>query len=129
MKKSRKVFIDEIKIETQTIFSENGKINIYPCAFEEKRNIVADGDRASQRGRMVTDDDGTSCFHPYAVGSGRRYKVIHQSDYGTVKETKTDYIFQLRFPKHFGKKLIVSMLFKEQGDQRAFAKTIKTRTK
>ena len=124
-----KVFIDNINIETQTTYAENGKINIYPCAFVENPHLVAHGDRASQKGRMVTEDDGTSCFHPYAHGSGSRYNTLFQTAHGSVKETLNDVIFQLRFPKRLGKSLIESMLREEQEEQVAFVKTRRSETK
>lgn len=116
-------------METQTMFCTNGNINIYPCSFEESQNIVVNGDRASQKGRMVTEDDGTSHFHAYAVDSGSRYNTLFRTPHGTVKETQNDVIFQLRFPKRMGKSLIESMLQDEQEDQMAFVKTRRSETK
>ena len=75
-KKRRIVFIDNTSIETQTVYFENGKIKVSPWKLEENHHIVADGNFVSQKGRMVTEDDGTSVFRPYAVGSGSRYKNI-----------------------------------------------------
>ena len=68
------VFIETINMETQTIFHNNGSVNIYPCDFELGQHIIANGRNiASQKGRMTTDDDGRSHFRPYAKGSGHRY--------------------------------------------------------
>ena len=126
--KDIKVFIDNINIETQTTYAENGNINIFPCAFEENPHLVANGDRASQKGRMVTEDDGTSHFRPYAVDSGSRYNTLFRTAHGEVKETRESIIFQLRFPKRLGKSLIMSMLRDEQGEQQAFVKTRRSKT-
>lgn len=123
MKKSsrrKSVFIDNIKIETQTIYAENGNINIFPCSFEENHNIVVNGDKASQKGRMVTEDDGTSHFHAYAVDSGSRYNTLFRTAHGMVKETKGDYIFTLRFPKKLGVACIAAILDEEQAEQQDF---------
>lgn len=123
MKKSNKnqnVFVDNLRIETQTVFNENGNINIFPCAFEENHFIVADGDHASQKGRMVTLNDGTSHFRPYAVDSGSRYNFLFHTLHGEVKETNKHFIFILRFPKHLGLKLINTLLRSEQQEQSAF---------
>jgi len=131
MKKSSKtlqVFIDTFRIETQTMYRENGEINIYPCSFEENHFIVADGNRVSQKGRMVTQDDGTSKFHPYAVGSGSRYNNLYHSAHGTVRETKNDVVFQLRFHKRLGKGLIMDLLRKEVKEMVAFVKTRRDET-
>ena len=129
MSKNQKVFIDNIRIETQTVFNENGNINIYPCAFEENPHLVAHGDRASQKGRMVTHDDGTSHFRAYATDSGHRYNTLFRTAHGEVKETQESVIFQLRFPKRLGKSLIAAMLRDEQEEQQAFVKTRRSETK
>ncbi len=114
------VFVDNVNIDTQTTYSENGKININRCPYQENPHLVLHGDRVSQKGRMVTDDDGTSCFRPYAVDSGSRYNTLLRTAHGEVKETKLDYIFSLRFPKKLGKACIAAMLHTEQEEQENF---------
>lgn len=126
--KREKIFIDNIRLETQTVFNENGNINIYPCGFEENPYLVQDGDRASQKGRMVTHDDGTSHFRAYAHGSGSRYNTLYRTLHGTVKETQEDVLFQLRFPKRMGKSLIAAMLHDEHDEMLAFVKTRQSET-
>ncbi|MBP3843171.1 MAG: hypothetical protein J6E29_05970 [Prevotella sp.] len=122
MNKKHNVFNDNIRIETQTIYAENGNINIFPCAFEENHNIVAHGDTASQKGRMITHDDGTSHFHAYAVDSGSRYLTLFRTAHGEVKVTRDSIIFQLRFHKRLGKATIMAMLRDEQQEQLTFIK-------
>lgn len=117
------MFVDNIRIETQTVYNENGNINIYRCAYEENPHLVLHGDRVSQKGRMVTHDDGTSSFRPYAVESGSRYNRLFETAHGTVKETLNDIIIQLRFPKRLGKAL-VGTLFKDESEEvAAFIRT------
>lgn len=121
--KAKKLFVDNIRIETQTVYNENGNINIYRCAYEENPHLVLHGDRVSQKGRMVTHDDGTSSFRPYAVESGSRYNRLFETAHGTVKETLNDIIIQLRFPKRLGKAL-VGTLFKDESEEvAAFIRT------
>ena len=125
----KKVFVNNLQMETQTVFTENGNINIYPCTFELGQHIVAGGmSEASQKGRMVTDEDGTSHFTPYAKDSGRRYKTLFRTAHGEVKETLENVIFQLRFPKRLGKALIESLFHEETDEQAAFIKTRQTET-
>ena len=125
----QKVFIENLQMETQTVFTENGNINIYPCAFELGQNIVAGGmGEASQKGRMVTDESGTSHFTPYAKDSGSRYTTLFRTAHGEVKETRDSVIFQLRFPKKLGKALIESLFREETDEQGAFIKTRRTET-
>lgn len=115
-------------METQTVFCQNGNINIYPCAFEQGQHIVSGGGNVSQKGRMVTDESGTSHFRPYAKDSGCRYTPLFNTAHGEVKETKEDVIFQLRFPKKLGKALIEALFHEETAEQAAFIKTRRTNT-
>lgn len=117
------IFVDTVNIDTQTTYAENGKINIYRCAYEDNPHLVLHGDRVSQKGRMVTQDDGTSCFRPYAVDSGSRYNMLFRTAHGTVKETMNDIIIQLRFPKRLGKALVETMFKDETEEVAAFIKT------
>ena len=118
--KRKNVFINDIKIETQTVFCQNGNINIYPCSFEDNHTIVVNGDVASQKGRMVTEDNGTSHFRPYATDSGSRYNTLLRTAHGEVKETKGDYIFTLRYPKKLGMACIAALLQMEQEEQQTY---------
>ena len=115
-------------METQTVFNQNGNINIYPCGFEMGQHIVSDGNCASQKGRMVTDESGTSHFTPYAKDSGSRYNTLFRTAHGEVKETIGNVIFQLRFPKRMGKSLIEALFREEVDEQAAFIKTRQTET-
>ena len=126
MKKN--IFIQNLRMETQTIFTENGNINIYPCPFELGQHIVSGGNSVRQKGCMVTEDDGTSRFRAYAKDSGSRYNTLFRTAHGEVKETRRNVIFQLRFPKRMGKALIQALLREEQEEQQAFVKTRREET-
>ena len=124
----QKVFVENLQMETQTVFAENGCINIYPCAFEQGQHIVSGGSEASQKGRMVTVDDGSSRFTPYAKDSGSRYRQLFRTAHGEVKETLGSVIFQMRFPKRLGKALIESLFREEAEQQAAFVRTRREET-
>jgi len=126
--KKKNVFIENLQMETQTVFNQNGNINIYPCGFEAGQHIVSGGNRASQKGRMVTEDDGTSHFRAYAKDSGQRYTTLFRTAHGEVKETRGHLIFQLRFPKQMGKALIAALFHEETEEQAAFIKTRREET-
>ena len=124
----KNVFVENLQMETQTVFNQNGNINIYPCGFEMGQHIVSDGNRASQKERMVTEDDGRSSFRAYATDSGSRYNTLFRTAHGEVKETLDTVIFQLRFPKKLGKVLIEALYHDETSEQAAFIKTRQTET-
>ena len=127
-KMKKNIFIQNLRMETQTIFTENGNINIYPCPFELGQHIVSGGNSVRQKGCMVTEDDGTSRFRAYAKDSGSRYNTLFRTAHGEVKETRRNVIFQLRFPKRMGKALIQALLREEQEEQQAFVKTRREET-
>lgn len=115
-------------METQTVFCQNGNINIYPTTYEPGRHIVAGGGNACQKGRMVTNESGTSHFQPYAKDSGSRYHTLFTTAHGQVKETRESVIFELRFPKKLGKVLIGTLHREETEEQEAWIKTRREET-
>lgn len=127
MKKN--IFVESINMETQTVFNANGSINIYPCDFELGQHIVSGGNLASQKGRMTTDDDGRSHFHPYAVGTGSRYMRLFDTDHGGLKTSEKNVIVRLVFPKKMGKRAIEQALREETGQIKAYIKSRRTETK
>lgn len=124
--KKQNIFVEKINMETQTVFHTNGDINIYPCYFETNQQIVAGGNRASQKGRMITESDGTSHFKHYRNNSGCRYNRLFTTAHGDIKESESTVIFTLRFPKKYGKELITALHQEETEDMKAYIKTRKT---
>ena len=56
----KQIFIDDVRMDTQTAFMANGNINIYPCSWEtEQAPITVGGGKRSFRGRITVEEDGT----------------------------------------------------------------------
>lgn len=125
---NQNIFVESINMETQTVFHASGDINIYPCDFERGQQIVSGGTRASQKGRMITEDDGTSRFKHYRHDSGSRYNRLFTTAHGDIKESASTVIFLLRFPKRMGKALIEALLREEAEEMKAYVKTRRTKT-
>ena len=107
MKKTKNVFIDDLHMETQTVFYANGDINITPCGFELGQHIVLGGTRVSQRGRILTEDDGTSHFRPYGSDKSRVQKLLMRTRHGELKATKTGILCRWFFgQKHLTTELV-----------------------
>ena len=111
----RNVFIETIKIDTQTVYHENGSVSVTPAVYEDgKHQVVAGGKTSvSQKGKLITEDDGRSKFLPYAAGGGSRYSRVFKTRHGTVKQSQSNIIFSINFPKKYGKTLINSLLHEE----------------
>ena len=121
----RNVFIETIKIDTQTVYHENGSVSVTPAVYEDGKHQVVAGGKTSvtQKGKLITDDDGRSKFLPYAAGGGSRYSRIFKTRHGTVKQSKANIIFSINMPKRYGKKLINSILHEELRQIEAYAKS------
>ena len=121
----RNVFIETIKIDTQTVYHENGSVSVTPAVYEDgKHQVVAGGKTSvSQKGKLITDDDGRSKFLPYAAGSGSRYSRVFKTRHGSVKQSQSNIIFSINFPKKYGKDLINSLLHEEMALIEAYAKS------
>ena len=121
MKKN--IFIDNIQMETQTVFHADGNINIFPCSFERGKCITPDGDIVTRKGRMTVDMEGRSHFHPFRIEGKPRYAKAFVTPHGEVRTTKKSVIVQLSFPKRYGKALMESLFAEETGDIKAFFRT------
>ena len=121
----KNVFIQTTKMDTQTVYHENGGISITPAVYEfGKHQIVAGGKMSTiQKGKMISNDDGTSRFLPYAAGGGSRYSRVFKTRHGTVKQSQSNIIFSINFPKKYGKTLINSLLHEELALIEAYAKS------
>ena len=124
----RNVFIETIKIDTQTVYHENGSVSVTPAVYEDGKHQVVAGGKAtgSQEGKLVAEDDGRSKFLPYAAGGGSRYSRVFKTRHGTVKQSQSNIIFSINFPKKYGKTLINSLLHEELALIEAYAKSQKS---
>lgn len=123
---TKDVFVESLHMETQTAFSANGAIAIFPCEFELGRQVLAESVRqVSQKGRMVTDFDGTSHFRPYRKDSGTRYTPLMQTAHGEVKECQHDIIIRLAFPKRMARQEMVDALSDEMAQMMDYLMTMK----
>lgn len=123
------VFVKDTNMETQTVFMANGHIDIYPCSFEQGQHIVANGkDKASQKGRMVTDDNGTSHFRPYRKDSAVRYTPLMQTEHGEMKSTKKEIKIVFRFKKSLSAEQVAKAMHQEMAEMEKWMETRSTKT-
>lgn len=86
-------------METQTVFMENGNIYVYPCGFELCKNLALCGGKVAQRGRMVTEPNGTSRFIPYRTTGASRYVPLFSTPNTIVKMSQSWVIVEVRMPR------------------------------
>lgn len=91
---NKNIFIEDVRMDTQTAFLANGNINIYPCAWEaEKAPITPDG-RASYKGRITVEEDGRTRVSPYNMGTGPRYIDLFATEHCRVMMTQRGQIIE-----------------------------------
>ena len=91
---NKNIFIEDVRMDTQTAFLANGNINIYPCAWEaEKAPITPDG-RASYKGRITVEEDGRTRVSPYNIGTGPRSTDLFATAHCRVMMTQRGQIIE-----------------------------------
>ena len=94
-----KIFKEKTATMSQTVFHENGRVSIIP----QGTGVSLTGDEGAQvvqRGRMITDDDGRSIFHPYQETGTPRYRLMLSTDHGDAKETQAgNMVVTFRLPQ------------------------------
>ena len=108
-----RVFASSVKMETETVFHEDGTIRTFPCGYELGQQITRSGGTVKMKAKVVVDADGNTSVMPYQRNSGRRYRRLMTTAHGEVKETHTDLIVKLQFRKSYGRYNICDMLEEE----------------
>ena len=138
----KQLLLQNVKMETQTMFHANGDINIYPCAWEEKQ--VTSGGKREPRGRMTIEEDGTSRFKAYRSGTGPKRVLLFSTHHATVEMTRPLYrtdrpgrqrrldmehvYVTFKFPKNLGLALTKAIYAEEADEVMAYFKTRKEET-
>ena len=113
-------------------FQTNGDINIYPCPWEDDKQVT-NGERVRYRGGIEVDADGRTRVKRYNVGAkGPMHEVLYETPHGIVKMTRKlfeatssgqrrrldrEFVYvTFKFPKKYGLALTKS-LYEEEADQ------------
>ncbi len=123
IKSQTRVFSDSYKMETETVYHEDGTIRTFPCAYELGQQITCSGGTVKMKAKVVVDNDGNTYVMPYNRNSGERYRRLFKTAHGEVKETSTDVIVKLQFRKDDGRLEICDMLEDETDDIINFIET------
>ena len=113
IKSNARVFSGSYKMETETVFHEDGSIKTFPCLYELGQQITCSGGTVKMKAKVVVDADGNTSVMPYQRNSGERYNRLLTTAHGEVKETNTDLIVKLQFRKSCGILSICKMLKEE----------------
>lgn len=131
-----------VKMDGSINFQTNGDINVYPCPWEDEKQVTG-GERVRYRAGIEVDADGHTRVKRYNDGlQGPKHDVLYETPHGAVKITrplyrsdngrrrlKDEYVYvTFKFPKKYGLAL-TKALYKEEADQiLSYLKTRKEET-
>ena len=131
-----------VKMDGSINFLTNGDINVYPCPWEDEKQVTG-GERVRYRAGIEVDADGRTRVKRYNDGlQGPKHDVLYETPHGAVKITrplyrsdnghrrlKDEYVYiTFKFPKKYGLAL-TKALYQEEADQiLSYLKTRKEET-
>ena len=131
-----------VQMDGSINFQTNGDINVYPCPWEDEKQVTG-GERVRYRAGIEVDADGHTRVKRYNDGlQGPKHDVLYETPHGAVKITrplyrsdngrrrlKDEYVYvTFKFPKKYGLAL-TKALYEEEADQiLSYLKTRKEET-
>ena len=119
-----------VQMDGSINFMTNGDINVYPCPWEDEKQVTG-GERVRYRAGIEVDADGRTRVKRYNEGlQGPKHDVLYETPHGAVKMTrplyrsdngrrrlKDEYVYvTFKFPKKYGLAL-TKALYEEEADQ------------
>jgi hypothetical protein len=131
-----------VQMDGSINFQTNGDINIYPCPWEDDKQVT-NGERVNYKGGISVDADGRTRVKRYNVGAnGPLHETLYETPHGAVKMTrpmyrsdnghrrlKDEYVYvTFKFPKKYGLALTKALSQEEADEIMSFFKTRKEET-
>jgi len=141
-KYQKQLLLQAVKMDGSINFQTNGDINIYPCPWEDGKEVT-DGSRVRYRGGIEVDADGRTRVKRYHDGKyGPKYEVLYETAHGKVQMThpqirpgdgrrrmSEEFVYvTFKFPKKYGVALTKALYAEESDEVMAYLKTRKEET-
>ena len=147
-KYQEQLLLQAVKMDGSINFQTNGDINIYPCPWEDGKEVT-DGTRVRYRGGIEVDADGRTRVKRYNDGkNGPKLDTLYETAHGSVKTTRPfyrksnsyghkagerligkEYVYvTFKFPKKYGASLIKAQYAEEADEIMSYLKTRKEET-
>lgn len=145
---TQQILAGEIVMDAQMKFHANGDINIYPCPWENDKEVTNEP-RVRYRGGIEVDADGRTRVKRYKDGSkGPIHDTLFETAHGAVKMTRPIYrkkasgthkagerqmdsesvYIIFKFPKKYGLALTKALYQEETDEIMSYLKTRKEET-
>ena len=132
-----------IQMDASINFMTNGDINVYPCPWEDEKQVT-DGSRVCYRAGIEVDADGRTRVKRWKRGSrGPLHDTLFETPHGAVKITRPqypasahghrrlndEYVYVVfKFPKKYGLGLMRALYGEESEEIMSYLKTRKEET-
>ena len=131
-----------VQMDGSINFMANVDINVYPCPWEDEKQVTG-GSRVRYRAGIEVDADGRTRVKRYNDGlQGPKHDVLYETPHGAVKITrplyrsdngrrrlKDEYIYvTFKFPKKYGLALTKALYEEESDEILSYLKTRKEET-
>ena len=126
----KQLLVQNVKMDGSINFMTNGDINVYPCPWEDEKQVTG-GERVRYRAGIEVDADWRTRVKRYNEGlQGPKHKVIYETPHGAVKITRPqvrpgdghrriseEFVYvTFKFPKKYGL-VLTKALYQEEADQ------------
>ena len=138
----KQVLLEDVKMDGSVNFHANGDINIYPCPWEEGKQVT-NGERVRYEGGIEVDADGRTRVKRWKRGSrGSLHDTLFETPHGAVKMTRPqtghsdgyrrisqEFVYVVfKFPKKYGSTLTRAFFAQEADEVMSYLKTRKEET-
>ena len=131
-----------VQMDGSINFMTNGDINVYPCPWEDEKQVTG-GERVRYRAGIEVDADGRTRVKRYNVGAnGPMHETLYETPHGAVKMTRPqvrpgdgrrriseEFVYvTFKFPKKYGLALTKALYQEEADEILSYLKTRKEET-
>ena len=126
----KQLLVQNVQMDGSINFMTNGDINVYPCPWEQDKQVT-NGSRVRYEGGIEVDADGRTRIKRWKRGSrGPLHETLFETAHGAVKMTrpqyrsdngrrrlKDEYVYvTFKFPKKYGRD-IIEALYRQEKEQ------------
>ena len=131
-----------VQMDGSINFQTNGDINVYPCPWEDEKQVTG-GERVRYRAGIEVDADGRTIVKRYNDGkNGPKLETLYETPHGAVKMTRPqirpyngrrrmdeEFVYvTFKFPKKYGLALTKALYEEEADEIMSYFKTRKEET-
>jgi len=135
----KQLLLQNVQMDGSVNFQTNGDINVFPCPWEDDKQVT-DGQRVRYEAGVEVDADGRTRVKRWNRGSrGPMYKTLYETPHGAVmctrgrtkgtrRPSEEKIVVKLVFPRRYGLALTKALYQEETDEIMSYFKTRKEET-